>query len=52
MKEYITLKVLTKGMNIVVYFKDSNRTIVHRENDKPARVWLDGAKGIFKNNNY
>jgi hypothetical protein len=49
MKEYIVLKSLSLNLSVLVYFKDKDYNIHHREGDKPARIWSDGGKDYFKN---
>jgi hypothetical protein len=48
MKEYIKLIAMNR-LYVIVYFKDKNLTIRHRENGLPARLWNDGGKCYYKN---
>jgi hypothetical protein len=54
MKEYIRLgnyRVNKSNHNwILSFYKDPNRIIIHREKDKPARIWSDGLLQYYKNN--
>jgi hypothetical protein len=51
MKEYIKLGRARFGFRDIriIYFKDSNHTILHRENDQPAVIWNDGTKWYYLN---
>jgi hypothetical protein len=52
MKEYITLKGLYRLPKVVVYYKDSERQIRHRENEKPAVIWSDGTISFYENDRF
>jgi hypothetical protein len=57
MKEYLKFKY-TRGnrfhtqIYVLIFYKDSNRIIVHREKDKPAAIWNDGELAYYKNGKY
>jgi hypothetical protein len=60
MKEYITLINFTKmslsgktsDAIVVNYYKDSDRTILHREKNKPAVIWSNGDKYYWQNHKF